>query len=50
MTVILCISMMLGAYIRRFSSDFEDDDKSKVVLFISLLIVLAIVIAFLTNR
>lgn len=50
MGVILGVLIMLGAYIKRFGSDFEDDDKAKVTVFIVGVAVITIIITFLTNR
>ena len=50
MPVILCVAMIFGAYIKRFSPDFEEEDKSKLLVFLTALIIIGAVIGWLTNR
>ncbi len=49
MTVLFCICMLFGAYVRRFSKDFEEEDRSKVIVFVCALLVIGVVLSFLSN-
>ena len=49
MTVLFCVCLLFGTYIRRFGKDFEEEDKGKVTAFTVALLVIAVVLAFLTD-
>jgi len=50
MSIVFSIACMLFAYVKRFSSEFDKEDRDKVLVFCFFLILLYIIIVILTNR